>query len=226
MSDGFVFKDKAGGGLEFIGDFEGLYKQSEDPWGQGGSREDMAAYYEFSRQRLATSVLAHTAGSPFRGVEVGCGHGYVTEHLRKTVGGDWIGIDISNTAVRKARELHPHCKFYTSDIRGALPFPPSEIGAFDVVVLSQTLWYVLDRLDDAVRNAVRMVKLDGLFIVSQAFLRNQLYGNEVICGFSGAVRYFSDKHPNLRLVEAAYDDTEEFVHHDGLLIYRKIFHAY
>lgn len=225
MTDGFVFKNKEDGGLEYVGDFEGLYKHSIDPWGQSGARQDIAPYYEFSRQRLATALLAHTSGSPFRGVEVGCGLGYVTERLRRDIGGEWTGLDISNAAVLKARTLHPHCRFFTSDIRGALPFPPSEVGAFDVVILSQMLWYVLDRLNDAVKNAVRMVKLDGLFVVSQAFLRNQLYGKDVIDGYSGAVRYFAEKHPNLQLIESVYDDTETFVHHDGLLVFRKTRHA-
>lgn len=225
MSEGFVFKNRVDGGLEFVGDFEGLYKQSEDPWGQSGARDDIAPYYEFSRQRLATALLAHTAGSPLRGLEIGCGHGHVTDFLRKTVGGSWTGIDISNTAVLKARELYSECAFYTSDIRGALPFPPSAVGSFDAVILNQVLWYILGKLDDAVRNTVRLVKLDGVLVISQAFLRKQLYGKDVIDGFAGAVRYFAEKHSNLRLIESAYDDTEQFLHHDGLLVFRKISHA-
>lgn len=220
---GDIFKDEGEGGLAFIGDFEGLYARCEDPWGQGGTREDMASYYSFSRHRLAMALLGLCGKGEGQRLEIGCGHGHAMNAVAKAIGGEWIGIDISQTAVREAGKLYHEHHFHVADIRAGLPFPPSSVGKFDVVIMSHMLWYILDDLDKAVTNCIRLTKTGGLFVISQAFLREQLYGRERIDGFLGAVRVLDSEFAGwLRLIEARYDDTDTHVHHDGLLIFRKI----
>jgi SAM-dependent methyltransferase len=220
---GDIFKDDGKGGLEFVGDFDGLYVRCSDPWGQGGTREDIASYYSFSRHRLAMALTALVGRSEGCRLEIGCGHGHAMNAVAKAIGGTWTGIDISHEAVKRARELYPEHRFHTSDIRGGLPFPPSSVGRFDVVILSQILWYILDRPKPAIANAIRLTRTGGLLVVSQAFLRKQLYGTEIIDGFAGALAWFATVFPQeLALIESRYDDTETFIHHDGLLIFRKV----
>lgn len=218
---GDIFKDDGRGGLEFVGDFEGLYARCSDPWGQGGSREDIASYYSFSRHRLAVALLGHVGKVEGCRLEIGCGHGHAMNAVAKAIGGTWTGIDISNEAVKRARELYPDHRFHVSDITAGLPFPPSSVGKFDVVILSQILWYILDKPKAAIENAIRLTKTGGLLVVSQAFLREQLYGRDIINGFPGAVMFFS-QFTELNCIESRYDDTEQHVHHDGLLIFRKV----
>lgn len=218
---GHVFEDDGDGGLRFVGDFEGLYRESSDPWGQSGARDDIAAYYSFSRHRLAMALLAHLGKGEGCRLEIGCGHGHAMNAVAKAIGGKWTGVDISNTAVVKARQLYPDHDFYTADIQAGLPFPPSSVGKFDVVILSQILWYVLGNLDAVTRHAIRLAMVGGLVVLNQAFLRQQLYGRDKIDGFDGAMKHFA-RFPQLRLIEARYDDTETYLHHDGLLIYRKV----
>lgn len=222
---GDIFKDDGKGGLTFVGDFQGLYERCSDPWGQSGEREDIASYYSFSRHRLAMALLGHVGKTEGERLEIGCGHGHAMNAVAKAIGGDWTGIDISHAAVTEARKLYPEHSFHVADICARLPFPPSALGKFDVVILSQILWYILDRRDAAMDHVIRLTKLGGLVVISQAFLREQLYGRDIIDGFDGALDWITGGtlYPGrLRLVEARYDDTEQHVHHDGLLIFRKV----
>lgn len=218
-----VFEKGEGGQLRFVGDFDGLYRAEADPWGQGGSREDLASYYSFSRHRLAMALLALVGKSEGCRLEIGCGHGHAMAAVAKAINGTWTGIDISAAAIEQAKAIHHDHRFHVSDITGGLPFPPSSVGKFDVVILSQVLWYILPKLDDAVKNVIRLTKMGGLVAVNQAFLRDQQYGREVIDGFHGALRFFDSRYSDLlALVESHYDDTETHAHHDGLLIFRKV----
>lgn len=223
--NGEIFRDDGKSGLAFIGDFEGLYQQSVDPWGQSGTRQDNADYYRFSRMRLASSLYGQCGKSIGHGLEIGCGYGYSMSAVAKWVPGNWTGIDISRTALARARQLFPAHSFHAGDIRGELPLPPSSLGKFDATIISQMLWYILDKIDPAIANAIRLTRLGGLIAIQQAFLREQIYGREIIDGFAGALRYLCGRFPQLVLIEARYDDSERHPHHDGLLIFRKVAHA-
>ena len=82
-----------------------------------------------------------------------------------------------------------------------------EIGAncFDTVIFEQILWYILEGIDDAVKNTTHLLKNDGNLIVSNAFSREQRYGKAIIDGYPGAVKYFSSL-SNLTLVASHYYD--------------------
>lgn len=215
----FVFAEKDGA-LAFVGDFDGLYKAERDPWGQSAQDGDMAHYYRFSRQRIAETLRAH--GASGKGFEVGCGHGHAMKHLRRFGPVmQWTGGDISPTAIEVARQKYPGMQFMVCDVADYWDAPVPE--QFDVVLLNQTLWYVLADLDNAVRNCCTRLKPDGLFVVSQAFLKTeQRYGRSIADGFYGALITLVRKYPGLRLVEARYDDTGEHIHNDGLLAFRKV----
>ena len=40
----YVFKKNQEGQLEFVGDFDGYYKNDDDPWGQSATDISMAPY--------------------------------------------------------------------------------------------------------------------------------------------------------------------------------------
>lgn len=219
---GEIFRE-SGSGLAFVGDFEGLYKESPDPWGQSGTRADNAAYYRFSRQRLAAMLQSHVGSHPGWRLEIGCGHGYAMHEFAKAIGGGWTGIDISPSAIETAKALFPgSAGFLVGDICGALPLPPSSLGRYDVTILSQMLWYILEKLDAAIINAMRLTSVGGMVIIQQAFLREQLYGRSIIDGFDGAIRYLIGRFPELRLIEARFDDSRLHPYDDGILIFRKV----
>lgn len=232
MSQDYVFRALPDGeGLEFVGNFEELYRVNADPWGQSGRSGPMTSYYAMSRKRLIyaldTVLFSHS-----QVVDVGCGHGHLTANIVKNIGRNdfrfnMIGTDISATAIKRARKLyqHPGLHFFISDFSKDLPFPPSAIGKFDCVIFSQTLWYFLDTIDIAIYNASRLLKKGGIIVISQAFLHNQKYGKELIDGFAGAFKYFSENYNNLRLTFADYTDDRDCRHPDGLIMLRKIDHV-
>lgn len=217
-----VFAER-NGKLEFVGDFDALYREERDPWGQSAESGDMAAYYEVSRSNLAGAISRHIkriAGFRWRGLEIGCGHGWSTNHLAKT-GLEWTGLDISETAISKAREIHPFHEYFHGDVRD-YDCSLGRVNSYDVVVLSEILWYVLERLDDVMANATRFCVPGGLLCVSQAFLKGkQRYGTEIANGFHGALKLFLEHHPSLTLIEATYDDSNSLAHNHGLMIFRK-----
>jgi ubiquinone/menaquinone biosynthesis C-methylase UbiE len=85
-------------------------------------------------------------------VDFGCGHGVVTEVLRQALPPAWkvYGVDVSETAIGRARERYPHCTFMCAD-------DPALIGKrFDFVFTHHVLEHVYDVslvLDEIVRLA-------------------------------------------------------------------------
>lgn len=220
----FVFREEAGE-LKFVGDFEGLYKNIEDPWQQSGQDGYMGKYYVYSRANLLSATQRYGLRVMY-GLEIGCGHGHVTELLESASGAEvvWEGMDVSPTAIGLARDLFPSRQFYVNDICAENRLHPAmHPSRYRQVVLGQILWYVLHRIDVVVANIHSILLDDGFLIISQSFLREQHYGKEIVDGFHGLVKLLLERYPDkFRLVEARYDDTEKYVHHDGLLVLRRV----
>lgn len=87
------------------------------------------------RFRRITSFLR---GKTF--VDVGCGFGHSTYHMKKMIGGEWIGVDFGKRAVEQARINFPDIDFlYLSDIDRIKTLP-----TFDSVVCSEVIEHVED----------------------------------------------------------------------------------
>lgn len=180
-SGDFVFEDDGKGGLRFKGDFEGLYREQADPWDQSGygAGKDRALnlYYHRSRRWLFDVINGFAPGGGY-GLEVGSGLGYLTMSLeRQTVVGDWFGVEVSREAVDKARALHKgdgRLRFHQGDVtagdwgaNGPLLGVSAE---FDVVLLSEVLWYVIEKIEVTIANAWSALAPGGLLIISQGFM--------------------------------------------------------
>lgn len=218
VDNDYVFREGPTG-LEFVGDFEGLYRSEADPWHQSG--EAAAAtrlYYSHSRVQLV-KVLRRRLSSHGVGLEIGCGHGHVVDCLASAGVAKWEGMDVSPTAIKKASDLYPTHRFFVGDI--TQPFHHF-VHQYDVVVLGQLLWYVLHKMDVVVDNCFRLLKLGGFFVVSQAYLTTpQRYGRQWAAGFEGAVQLFLRYPQWFQLVEAHYEDQLGLSHNDGLILMRK-----
>lgn len=208
----YVFRETSDE-LKFVGDFDGLYRNVADPWEQSGNVEPMASYYRLSRQRLVTCF--NNTWFDF-GLEVGCGHGYVTSMLNNSTRIDWEGMDISRIAVEIARFRSPGILFHVGDI--ANPNGPTINKRYDVVVLSQILWYVLEQFDEVMRNCYDLLVPGGTVLITQAFLRGeQRYGREIALGFKGAVQLLKKYDPPFTLKVKDSCDYPNICHIDGLL---------
>jgi len=136
----FVIKDG-----KLIGDFEGLYKNFDDPWLQSkvdhthDSRRNLAVSWS---NRLRDQFGVH------RTIELGCGFGHLTETLRKQNFSS-VGIDVSKTAIEKARALNPSSVFATGGIQN---FSLIEQFDPDIILMAEITWYVLDEIDEFMKN--------------------------------------------------------------------------
>jgi SAM-dependent methyltransferase len=217
-----VFKKTDSGLLEFIGDFEGLYKAHQDPWGQSGLYSDeMSKYYCYSRSQLSGVLQRYVRsvekGAYVRGLEVGSGHGHVVDMLATCTGIDWDGMDISQTAVDQAAKNYPNSGFFTGDITTPFLFKRK----YDAIVLGQILWYILQSLPTVFDNCRQGISEGGILVLSQAFLvGEQKYGTEVANGFWGTLEILTHVE-GFRMVYCRYEDSLGLHHHDGIFVLRR-----
>lgn len=136
----FVIKDG-----KLVGDFEGVYKNFDDPWHQ--SREGR----DFASQRVWAVSWCNKLRKKYncsRIVELGCGFGHLTEQLRQQDFAS-IGVDISYVAIQKAREINPSSSFVMASLNEfekICQFDP------DIFLMAEITWYVLDDLDKFIEN--------------------------------------------------------------------------
>jgi 2-polyprenyl-3-methyl-5-hydroxy-6-metoxy-1,4-benzoquinol methylase len=171
-----------------VGDFEGLYKNFEDPWHQ--SRTD---HQRDTRRQIAIN-WAHRLRDEYginRVLELGCGFGHLTDKLRQG-GFSAVGVDISQTAIDKARETNPSSVFIhaaISELDLLTRFSP------DVFVMAEITWYVLDELDTFLsrcrdyaaqrRNPTYLIHLLTTYAPGV-----QKYGREKFTNLDGILQYF------------------------------------
>ena len=167
--------------LEFVGDFEGIYTETDDPWGQSASELDaMGLYYSWSRPKINTLIeneiylMQKKLGIEMFSVsEVGCGLGVTTKFLTEIPTVDsCFGFDISPTAIKKARIDVANASFNVANIlEGPLPQKTN------VVVVSNMIWYVLHEVDLFVENIVQsLVNRNGRVIIyNSLFKKDQRY---------------------------------------------------
>lgn len=107
--------------------------------------------------------------------DIGCGPGHVTAYLRN-LGGDSIGIDISQSMIDIAREDHPDIPFFVESMT-ALQREDESIGAavlmFSIIHLSAG-----DR-DAAMAEVFRVLKPGGVALVSFHIRSEEFAAGEV-----------------------------------------------
>ena len=103
----------------------------------------MASEYErgtaWTRMRLENVRLLVDPQPGDRVLDVGSAAGAIAHHL-STRGCDVVGVDVSETGVRRARERYPALRFEVADA-AELPFPD---GTFDKVVAADVTEHVDD----------------------------------------------------------------------------------
>lgn len=228
-----VFK-KVGDTLRLVGDWDGLYRDEADPWCQSGEGDlSYKEYYQTSRARLIDKVhnlkfnhLPVELRNPSSeekvwGLEVGCGHGHVTEKLLVHVGDIWHGMDVSKEAIARAGKNYSTIPFCVGDISQKTAMAS---GTYSFVVWGQLWWYVMTSARAALYETARLTRPGGFLVISQAFLwENQRYGNYIAEGFDGAVQLLLRE--GYSWWELAHADllSDPFLKFkDGLIILRRI----
>jgi SAM-dependent methyltransferase len=116
-----------GGATDQLSHFEELYSAGKEPWSYSGRAVEM----------LRLERVAALVGSlrPRRLLEIGCSLGLMTERLA-ALGAELTAVDLSPTAVRRARERVRGATFLAAS-GSRLPFAA---GAFDVILASDGLY--------------------------------------------------------------------------------------
>lgn len=223
VSKDFVFRTEEDGTLSFVGDFEGYYRSDDDPWGQEGNDDRLHEYYAFSRSRILDAVesIVNSKAKGLDILEVGCGLGYVSSKLYTELSGNVnvTGMDVSPTAIKKAKTLFPSLEFIIGDIRSECLKVERK---YDIVLMVEVLWYILERLPQVFTNINSLLKSKGILIFSNGFPREQKYGKEIIDGFDGLVRYVcSNYFAKYRIIKAEVDHSGKFLFDDGILVLMK-----
>lgn len=182
----YVIKDG-----KFIGEFEQMYQDFDDPWEQK-SKENFA-----SEKAVAINwcqKLSSEQQRPLKVIELGCGFGIFTNNLKKA-GCNVLGMDISNTAVEKAKLTYPDCHFLTGDI---LDFQIYEKFKPDVFILAELTWYVLKQLPEFLNYIKDNHKNAYLIHLLTVYPEGtQKYGKEYFTDLPGILNYW-----NLNFIES------------------------
>jgi len=122
-----------------------------DDWWIGAERERPGW-----REELARAVAAVTALPPVRTLDIACGTGYLTQHLR----GEVVGLDQSASMLAEARRRLPDGEFVQGDAL-SLPFPD---GAFERIFTSYFYCHLVEEervrfLEEARRVSSELVVL-------------------------------------------------------------------
>ena len=139
----YVIKDG-----KFIGDFEGMYKDCENPWHQS----DYDNINDSRRVIAKTWIKKIALNLDVRVCEIGCGFGHITAELTKE-GISCIGSDISPTAIEKAKALNINCEFYVANFDDFDFYKSNNINVF---LMSEITWYVLPQLKNFLKNLSKL----------------------------------------------------------------------
>ncbi len=118
---------------------------------------------ELARHEILVTLIHAFPGRP-RLLDLGCGSGRLASLLEPTALGDYLGADISEEGLRRARALNrpaPLDRFERRDFERWTPTP----GAFDLITFNECLGYAADPLATARRFAATLAP-GGQLIVS------------------------------------------------------------
>lgn len=173
---------------KFIGEFEEMYQKHDNPWHQ---LDDVCADNSYSRQSTIVSCNKYNAKSI---VEFGCGLGHFTNFMEKNIcspmGGSILGVDISKTAIQKAKEKFPKCNFIQGNIKEAQIWKAIEFSKFDVIIFAEIMWYLLEDLPQVIEYMNQYCK-NKVFINNLVFYKDdiQKYGKECFTNVKELISY-------------------------------------
>jgi 2-polyprenyl-3-methyl-5-hydroxy-6-metoxy-1,4-benzoquinol methylase len=125
-------------------------------------------------------------------LDIGCGKGAFTSRIKKQIPKSRIlAVDIAPTAIKKAKEKYGKLgiDFEVMDIRRDYNGLKEK---FDLLVLSQLMWYVLPKFRNIIYHLKVKLKRNGYVIVNQTFYKPgvQKYGVKIVSSEEDMLRFF------------------------------------
>jgi len=113
-------------------------------------------------KRFAEVIRKHRPDLVFDMLDLGCGTGLMGVYLGKPRGG-LVGVDVSGAMIAEAIKHNIYDRFHQVNLLDALRESPS--GSFDVITAADVFVYI-GALDEAITNAKRLLRPNGLFAFS------------------------------------------------------------
>jgi SAM-dependent methyltransferase len=179
----FVFRNG-----KFVGKFEEMYQQVKDPWHQQqvatGTKYDLIL--ALTQRRSYATVL-----------DVGSALGMFTNRLRRSQPqANLAAIDVSQTAVARAKQAYPEIDFRAMDILAGLSFRDD---SFDLIMMLEVLWYVLGDVDRVMNELARVLAPGGHICIALDMPENPV-GREIISNADDLIRLVSQFFEVLEIV--------------------------
>jgi len=169
---------------KFVGEFEKMYQEFSDPWNQS----EEVHYSSLSRRSVCYFLEKFDINSI---VEWGCGLGKTVNYIKENTGKDLdiLGIDISKTAIDKAKNFYPKLDFKVDNILNI-----SQYNNFDCMFFSEITWYLLEekKLDKIFNIMSKNSKgKNKFFIHNLVFYKDnvQQYGKDYFTTFEEFIEF-------------------------------------
>ncbi len=171
----FVIKD----GM-FVGKFDEMYQQFNDPWTQSTQPNKYAR---------AAGILNIQKSKARSVLECGCGLGYYAQWIYNETMIVPKSVDISPVAIERAKKLFPHLDFEVADISTRL----TSFTQCEFILLSEIIWYILPNLAEI--NQTLKEYFSGKYLgVNQVFYKGtQKYGVEYFSNLKEFISYMPFK---------------------------------
>jgi SAM-dependent methyltransferase len=183
----YVIKDG-----HLIGDFEGLYKNFSDPWNQLEQHKN-----DGEKKKLILSLCNYLKNKfGFHNlIDIGCGLGHLTYDL-SNAGFHANGIDISKTAIEKAKNNYPSINFQVGKILDFEKFSP------EIILMSDVTWYVLDNLDTFIHKLKARSKPTALIHLLTTYpAGEQRYGSDKFTNLEEILNYYGLNYINQGIIK-------------------------
>lgn len=196
---------------KFIGAFEEMYRNVDDPWHHGDANN---IFYDAALLLLKRHVNLQGGNV----LDLGCGKGAFTSRLKESFPkANVVGLDIAPTAIRKANEKYggQGIRFEVFDIRECLSLAVKIGQDFDLAVVSDVMWYVLPEFEKIIKLLGRIVRKGGWLLVSQTFYPpdKQGYGREIASTVEGMLKL--TPYPVVEMIE-----TNRLSNHHAVVLFR------
>ncbi len=166
----YVIKDG-----QFVGQFDEMYRQFDQPWMQDQQPNP------YARQ----AGIFHIKKFGIKSVlECGSGLGYYSQDIYRQTGIVPQGIETSPTAVDKARTLFPHLTFAVDDVMNIANYPDH-----DAILFAELTWYVLPQLDELF--AIMAERFAGKYFINNLvfYKGTQQYGTDYFTSLREFIDY-------------------------------------
>ena len=155
---------------KFIGKFEEMYQNCDDPWLQ-----DSLLYQS---NKIVIDILKRDNYQYENVLDIGCGKGNYTNLLYEILKCNIDAIDISKTAIQVAQNRYDNINFIADDFLRTNQIKMN----YDLIIVSQVLWYVLENLDSFFQKMKNVASDKAKIIFIQTYYHpdKQEYGNNVM----------------------------------------------